>query len=77
MQAFTRFKGMDASFWSFVKFVSENLGYTERGEGLVKKYSNSTIRDLCETRGINASEENIVNAAQYSKMRADLLNGFV
>lgn len=77
MQAFTRFKGMDASFWSFVKFVSENLGYTERGEGLVKKYPISTIRDLCKNRGINASEENIVNAAQYSKMRADLLNRFV
>lgn len=38
MQAFNTFKDMDASFWALVRFVSENLGYTERGEGLVKKY---------------------------------------
>lgn len=76
MQAFNAFKEMDASFWAFVKFVSENLGYTERSEGLVKKYSIGTIRALCKERGINASEEVIVSAAQYSKMRADLLNRF-
>ncbi|WP_346026740.1 DUF7687 domain-containing protein [Beduinella massiliensis] len=76
MQAFKVFKGMDASFWAFVKFISENLGYTERGEGLVKEYSISTIKALCEERGINASEEVIVNVAQYSKLRADLLNGY-
>ena len=76
MQAFNAFKGMDASFWAFVKFISENLGYTERGKGLVKKYSIDTIKALCKARGINASEEVIVSAAQYSKMRADLLNRF-
>ena len=76
MQAFKVFKGMDASFWAFVKFISDNLGYTERGEGLVMEYSISTIKALCEERGINASEEVIVNVAQYSKLRADLLNGY-
>lgn len=76
MQAFNTFKDMDASFWALVRFVSENLGYTERGEGLVKKYPINTIRALCKERGINASEEVIVSVAQYSKMRADLLNTF-
>lgn len=68
--------GMDASFWAFVKYISENIGYTERGEGLVKEYPISTIQSICEERGINASEDVIIDAAQYSKMRADLLNGF-
>lgn len=77
MQAFDKFRGMDASFWAFVKYVSENLGYTERGEGLVKKYPINTIKALCQERGINASENVIIRAAQYSKMRADLLNRFV
>ena len=76
MQAFNTFKDMDASFWALVRFVSENLGYTERGEGIVKKYPINTIRALCKERGINASEEVIVSVAQYSKMRADLLNNF-
>lgn len=77
MQAFDKFRGMDASFWAFVKYVFENLGYTERGEGLVKKYPINTIKALCQERGINASENVIIRAAQYSKMRADLLNRFV
>jgi hypothetical protein len=76
MKAFNNFKDMDASFWAFVKFVSENLGYTERGEGFVKRYSIDTIRALCEEHGINASEKVIAGTAQYSKMRADLLNNF-
>ena len=76
MQAFEQFQGMDASFWAFVKYSSENLGYTERGEGVVKKYPISEIKALCRERGINASEDTIINAAQYSKMRADLLNRF-
>lgn len=76
MQAFDSFRGMDASFWAFVKYISENLGYTERGEGLVKKYPIRTIRALCHERGINASEDVIVNAVRYSKMRADMLNRF-
>ena len=76
MKAFNNFEDMDASFWAFVKFVSENLGYTERGEGFVKRYSIDTIRALCEEHGINASEKVIAGTAQYSKMRADLLNNF-
>lgn len=74
MRAFTNFKNKDASFWAFVKFVSENLGYTKRGEGIVKEYTVSAIKNLCEKRGINASEEVIASTSQYSKMRADLLN---
>lgn len=76
MQAFDSFRGMDASFWAFVKYVSEHLGYTERRAGLVKSYSVNAIQALCEGKGINASEDAVAKAAQYSKMRADLLNGF-
>lgn len=76
MKAFNNFKDMDASFWAFVKFVSENLGYTERGKGFIKSYLIDTIRALCEEHGINASEEVIAGTSQYSKMRADLLNNF-
>ncbi|MEG0512234.1 MAG: hypothetical protein RR653_05885 [Clostridia bacterium] len=76
MQAFDGFKNMDASFWAFVKFISENLGYTARNEGMVKQYTVSSIKALCEEQHINVSDNTIANAAQYSKMRADLLNGF-
>lgn len=76
MKAFDRFQDMDSSFWAFVKYISENLGYTKRGEGLVKEYPINTIKTLCVERDINASDDTITKAAQYSKMRADLLNRF-
>ena len=77
MQAFSKFEDMDTSFWAFIKYISETLGYTNRGSGLVKKYSVSTIKKLCEKQGINIPENIMIHAAQYSEMRADLLNGFV
>ncbi len=76
MQAFDSFRSKDASFWAFVKYISENLGYTERGKGLVKKYPISEIKLLCTEHNINASEETIINAMKYSEMRADLLNKY-
>ena len=74
MMPFDRFRGMDASFWAFIRYISETLGYTERGEGRVKEYSYESIMELCTEKGINASDELINNAALYSKMRASLLN---
>lgn len=74
MKPFFEFRNMDASFWAFVKFVSENLGYTERGTGLVKEYSTYEIDEICTQRSIHASDDTISNVALYSRMRADLLN---
>lgn len=74
MQAFKMFQGMDASFWAFIKYISQSLGYSQNRKGLVKKYSVNTIKALCVDRGINVSEDIIVKAALYSEMRANLLN---
>ena len=67
---------MPAGFWAFVKYVSENLGYTKRGAG-VKVYSIAEIETLCKRNGVMASKEEIWAASEYSMMRADLLNNFV
>lgn len=76
MKAFNQFQNMDPSFWAFIKFVSEHLGYTERGEGNVKKYPVNRIKDLCVEQDIHATDDIIIKAAQYSAMRANLLNDF-
>jgi len=76
MKAFSQFQHMDPSFWAFIKFVSEHLGYTERGEGNVKKYPVYKIKDLCVEQDIDATDDIIIKAAQYSTMRANMLNGF-
>lgn len=76
MLAFEQFSCMDASFWAFVKFVSEMLGYTKRGTGTVKVYTSKMIHSLCNKEGITVSDESIELASQYSYARAALLNDF-
>lgn len=76
MLAFEQFSCMDASFWAFVKFISEMLGYTKRGTGTVKVYTSKMIHSLCNKEGITVSDESIELASQYSYARAALLNEF-
>lgn len=77
MQAFEKFKNMDPSFWAFVKYISEKLGYTERGTDCVKTYGLREIQQLCIEDDINASGELIQNTCEYVQMRAAVLNSFV
>ena len=39
MQAFSEFRHMSPPFWAMVKYISETLGYTIRGQGIVRTYS--------------------------------------
>ena len=77
MKAFEEFKDMNPAFWAFVKFVSENLGYTERGLGRIKSYTPNEIEKLCRLSNTSYNPELIALAVQYSCKRADLLNSFV
>lgn len=74
--AFEEFRNMPQDFWAFIKYISENLGYTQRSAG-VKVYSVKEIENLCRRNGISAHPRKIQAAANYSYMRADLLNNFV
>ena len=76
MRAFEEFRDKDASFWAFIKYISESLGYSDRGQGSVKAYSASDIKSLCESNSITASDKRIEDAVLYSQMRATLLNDF-
>ena len=76
MRAFREFADIDYSFWSFVRFISEGLGYSNRGENRVKAYSFDEIATLCQMRNIEVPLEFINAAVSYCSMRADLLNNF-
>ena len=39
MQAFPEFRHMPMAFWAMIKYVSETLGYTVRGQGIVYRGS--------------------------------------
>ena len=76
MKPFKEFSNKDASFWAFIKFVSETMGYTDRRGGIVKSYSEKEIRSLCQNYNINISEDILSDALTYTWMRANLLNDF-
>ena len=76
MKAFDEFKNKDASFWAFIKFISETIGYTKRNQGLVRAYTEAEIYNICLQHKIPTDSTLISDAVRYSIMRADLLNNF-
>ena len=74
MRAFEEFGGMDSSFWAFIKYISETLGYTKRGSGRVKSYSSMEIRRLCREDNTTTNRSLINAAVKYSELRTNLLN---
>lgn len=77
MQAFSEFRHMPSSFWAMVKYISETLGYTIRGQGVVRTYSTDEIDCLAFQNKITVDYDTILTAKSYFDKRADLLNEFV
>lgn len=77
MQAFSEFRHMPPPFWAMVKYISETLGYTIRGQGTVRTYSIAEIDRLVSQNGIAVDYDAILTAKSYFDKRADLLNDFV
>ena len=77
MQAFSEFRHMPPPFWAMVKYISETLGYTIRGQGIVRTYSIDEIDRLVSQNGISVDSDTILTAKWYFDKRADLLNNLV
>lgn len=77
MQAFEEYNDRGTEFWAFVKFVSENLGYTARGTNLVKSYDEEKITQLCISSNTYVNTSLIHDVAHYCQLRADILNNIV
>lgn len=77
MQAFSEFRGMPAPFWTMVKYISETLKYTVRGQDRVRTYSTKEIDALISKKGIIVDNDTIKMLKLYFDMRANLLNNFV
>ena len=74
MQAFSEFRHMSPPFWAMVKYISETLGYTIRGQGIVRTYSIDEIDRLVSQNGIVVDYDTILAAKSYFDKRAALLN---
>ena len=77
MQAFPEFRHMPMAFWAMIKYVSETLGYTVRGQGIVRTYTIDEIDSLLSRNGIVVDYNTLEMAKLYFDMRADLLNNVV
>lgn len=77
MKAFDEFKNAPVDFWSFIKFISEQLGYSKRASESVLKYTYNKIENLCKDTGTFIDSDLINAALSYTNMRADLLNNEV
>ena len=75
MKAFDQFKREDKSFWFFIRFISEKLGYS--GKGIVYSYTIEQIETLCQRENIEVSPDRLQKAILYCEMRADLLNNTI
>lgn len=75
MKAFKEFKREDSSFWFFIRFVSEKLGYSKKG--VVLTYTAEEIETLCTEENIEVSPDRLNKAVQYCNMRAELLNNVI
>ena len=77
MRPFSEFVTEGGSFWAFVKFITEKLGYTDRRSGLIKSYTYQEIVNLCNSLDIPATESLIERAKRYCEARANVINNTV
>lgn len=75
MKAFDEFKNSDMSFWAFIRFITEQLGYSKYGE--ISRYTKREIENICDSNGVYYYDRLINSALKYTNMRADLLNNHV
>lgn len=85
MKADPKFAALPKSFWAAVRSISQEVGYTVRGEDQVKVPTISEIRQSFESLGLNpehiGNERSPTELAEtlvtYYKHRAEVLNKFV
>ena len=74
MKAFKKFQREDKSFWFFIRFISERLGYTDKKTKEVKKYTFAEVDNICKSENLNMKVNQIQQAIDYCDMRATAIN---
>lgn len=77
MKAFEKFRHQSHAFWGLVRFVSQELGYTNRRTKEIRVYSERDIKKLLKAKGYNAQDDVIRAVVEYAAARADYLNNTV
>ncbi|MBD2720140.1 hypothetical protein [Synechococcus sp. FACHB-909] len=70
-----RFKSKCGRFWAYVKFLSEQAGYSKRKSGVLRTYAKEELLEICSDQKIlPPSNELLLEIISYMNWRADLLN---
>lgn len=79
MEPVEEYKDRPKEFWALVKWVSQELKYSERGTKRPKRYDSGQIVSALRSGGLDPSgfEPAVDLAAKYSHVRADLLEEIV
>ena len=77
MRPFGEFQCMPPKFWALVKYVSQELKYTDSDTGLVRMYSEDEIMNLLDANEHSFEYEIVRSVSKYSQARAELLNSTV
>ena len=70
MKAFKEFRREDKSFWFFIRFISEKLGYSRKG--IVLTYTVEQIEKLCEKE--NTIEKNLMDVDEAKQIFEEMRN---
>lgn len=74
MKAFPEFRHQPPEFWALVKFVSQELGYTNRRTKSIRTYTEEEITELLDSYDILFDYAWVQDAVAYSQKRATILN---
>lgn len=67
-----RFRYESARLWAYVRLISEEAGYSERGTGMLRRYSKQNIRDALISR--NLSTKDVLNGDDLTDFGQNLLD---
>lgn len=72
MNKFTQFSNRNNFFWSAVKLISEELGYSDRKTKKIKYYNLEEVNLFEKNLSLNISEKKDV--VDYLNLRSDIIN---
>ncbi|WP_243549989.1 DUF7687 domain-containing protein [Priestia megaterium] len=77
MKANEQFLGKDSTFWAYVKLISEQLGYSQRGQNGLRVYPIHDVINKLATLEINIEPNIIEEVVDYLNYRAMYLTNHV
>ncbi len=72
-----KFIDRTARFWAHAKFLSEKVGYSHRGSGLLRTYNATDAMAALRDRNLTADNDLLADVLSYLNWRADILNNRV